>query len=53
MGLWGEILKESSWIKDNWIFRVGNGTKIRFWLDPWCGSSALSLSFSELTVAEM
>ena len=41
-------MKKSSWIKDNWNFRVGNGTKIIFWLDNWCGSSALSLSFPEL-----
>ena len=33
VGLWKEILKEFSWVKENWSFIIGNGTKIRFWLD--------------------
>ena len=48
MGLWKEILKEASWVKHNWKFRVGNGTKVRFWTDFWCGPSALSHSFPSL-----
>ena len=51
--LWKEILKESSWIKDNSTFRVGKGTKIRFWLDTWCSSFALNLSFPELYAIEV
>ena len=30
VGLWKEILKESNWVKQNWKFIVGNGTRIRF-----------------------
>ena len=45
VGLWKEIIKESSWVKENWRFIVGNGTKIRFWLDLWCGTAPLRHSF--------
>lgn len=27
---------------------VGNGCKIRYWEDPWCGESPLSLAFPTL-----
>ena len=37
VGLWKEILKEADWCWDNMTFKVGKGTKIRFWKDPWCG----------------
>ena len=30
------------------VFIVGNGTKIRFWTDHWCGCTTLSQSFSHL-----
>ena len=33
VGLWKEIIKESSCVKENWRFIVGNDTRIRFWLD--------------------
>ena len=29
-------------------FSVGNGSRIRFWLDPWCGVEALCNSFPSL-----
>ena len=48
VGLWKEILKESSWVKENWSFFVGNGTRIRFWLDTWCGTVSLRHSFPTL-----
>ncbi|RVW27976.1 hypothetical protein CK203_094127 [Vitis vinifera] len=33
VGVWKEIWKESDWCWDTMIFRVGKGTKIRFWTD--------------------
>ena len=45
VGLWKEIIKESSWVKENWRFIVGNDTRLRFWLDLWCGTVALRHSF--------
>ena len=48
MGLWKDILKESGWVKDNWKFRIWNGTRIHFWTDHWCSPSALSISFPSL-----
>ncbi|RVX09618.1 putative ribonuclease H protein [Vitis vinifera] len=43
-----EILKETNWCWENIEFTVGNGTKIRFWTDHWCGLAALSQSFPQL-----
>ena len=48
VGFWKEILKESSWIRENWKFRIGTGTRIIFWTNPWCGSSILSPTFPDL-----
>ena len=36
-GLWKEIRKEWPLLFQNATFYVGNGRKIRFWKDIWCG----------------
>ena len=51
VGLWKDILKESSWVCGNWEFRVGNGTRVKFRTNHGCGSPILSHSF--LTLYEM
>ena len=30
------------------MFSVGNGRRVRFWKDKWCGDEALCVSFSSL-----
>ena len=45
VGVWKEILKEADWCWDNIEFKVGKGTKVRFWTDHWCGNAALSQIF--------
>ena len=45
MGFWKDILKELGWVKENWKFRVRNGTRIHLWTDHWCGPSTLGISF--------
>ncbi|RVW26745.1 hypothetical protein CK203_108375 [Vitis vinifera] len=42
VGVWKEILKEAGWCWDKMGFKVGKGNKISFWIDVWCGDSALS-----------
>ena len=32
-----DILKEASWVKENWKFRIGNGSEVRFWTDIGVG----------------
>ena len=48
VGVWKEILKESNWCWDNIEFKVGEGTKVNFWTDQWCGNEALSQTFPQL-----
>ena len=48
VGVWKEILKEIDWCWENIMFTVGNGTKIRFGTDHWCGLATLSQSFPQL-----
>ena len=43
--LWKEIRKVSSWLSNYIGFSMGNGSRIKFWLDPWCGGKALCNSF--------
>ncbi|RVW97198.1 putative ribonuclease H protein [Vitis vinifera] len=48
VGLWKEILKEADWCWNNMTLKVGKGTKIRFWKDPWCGDVELTRRFPQL-----
>ena len=48
MGLWKDILKESSWISGNWKYIIGNGARVKFWLDLWCCNTTHTLSFPAL-----
>ena len=48
MGLWKEIRKDGSRLSNYIVFSVGNGRRIRFWLDSWCGDEALCSSFPSL-----
>ena len=41
-------MKEADWCWDNMSFKVGKGTSIRFWKDPWCGDVELSWRFPHL-----
>ncbi|RVW53252.1 Transposon TX1 uncharacterized 149 kDa protein [Vitis vinifera] len=48
VGVWRDILKESSWCWDNIEFKVGKGTKVNFWTDHWCGNEELAQTFPQL-----
>ena len=48
VGLWKDIRKEGSRLSNYIVFYVGNGRRIRFWLDSWCGDEALCNSFPSL-----
>ena len=48
VGLWKEIRKEGSLLSNNIVFSVGNGRRVRFWKDSWCGDEALCYTFPSL-----
>lgn len=48
VGPWKEILKENFWVSENRISMIGDVTRVRFWTDPWCGTSTLKFSFIAL-----
>ena len=48
VGFWKEIRKEGSLMQNKVVFSVGNGRKVKFWKDKWCGSFALCNSFPSL-----
>ena len=33
VGVWKEILKKTNWCWENIEFKVGEGTKVKFWID--------------------
>ena len=45
VGLWKEISKEATHLKQNCSFDLGDGCKVRFWEYAWCGETPLCLSF--------
>ncbi|RVW82388.1 40S ribosomal protein S9-2 [Vitis vinifera] len=48
VGVWKEIMKEAKWCWENIKFKVGKGTRIKFWSDQWCGNERLSHAFPQL-----
>ena len=48
VGLWKDIGKEVTQIRQNCSFKVGNGCKVRFWEDVWCGEASFCSSFPSL-----
>ncbi|RVW71530.1 hypothetical protein CK203_048018 [Vitis vinifera] len=41
-------MKEAKWCWDNIKFKVGKGTRVKFWTDQWCGNATLSQNFPQL-----
>ena len=48
MGFWKEIRKEGSLMLKNITFSVGDGRRVRFWKDKWCGNNTLRDAFPSL-----
>ena len=48
VGLWKAIRRVWDVIGDNMVYSVGNGRRVRFWKDKWCGDNPLCTSFSSL-----
>jgi hypothetical protein len=48
VGLWKNIRKEWESFSKHLYMEVGNGMKIRFWHDRWCGMEPLKVTFPEL-----
>ena len=48
VGLWKEISKEGLLLLNNVSFSVGDGRRVRFWQDIWCGSTPLCEAFPSL-----
>ena len=45
VGLWKAIRKEWKYLSGRLAYQVGNGQRMRFRLDKWCGYEPLSESF--------
>ena len=45
-GFWKEIRKEWETLLPNALFLIGDGRRVSFWKDLWCGEEALCRSFS-------
>ena len=41
VGMWKDVSKETRRLKQNCCFIFGDGNKIRFWEDSWCGEGPL------------
>ena len=45
MGLWKGIRMDWELVDDRMVLIVGNGQRVSFWRDRWCGDSPLCVSF--------
>ncbi|KAL6322576.1 hypothetical protein AAG906_009887 [Vitis piasezkii] len=48
VGLWKAIRKKCGLLDGRLAYHVGNGQRVRFWKDKWCGDGALCESLSSL-----
>nr|CAN72177.1 hypothetical protein VITISV_012537 [Vitis vinifera] len=48
VGLWKEISKEGLLLLNNVSFSVGDGKRVRFWKDNWCGNTPLCEAYPSL-----
>ncbi|RVW55305.1 hypothetical protein CK203_089047 [Vitis vinifera] len=48
VGLWKTLRKEWEVVKSRLVFVVGNGKRIKFWKDIWCGNEPLCVFFPSL-----
>ena len=48
VGLWKAIRKKRGLLDGRLAYYVGNGQRVRFWKDKWCGDRPLCESFSSL-----
>ena len=48
VGLWKEISKETTQLKQHYAFELGDGSRVKFWKDAWCDVTPLCLSFPSL-----
>ena len=48
MGMWKGIRMDWELVGDKMVCIVGNGRRVRFWRDRWCGDSPLCVSFPSL-----
>ena len=46
--MWKEIRKEGALLQNKVVFFVGNGRRVKFWNDKWCGNFSLSNFFPSL-----
>jgi hypothetical protein len=46
--LWKSIRKEWETFSNYLYMQVGDGVRIRFWQDRWCGEEPLRLTFPDL-----
>ena len=45
MGFWKEIRKEGILMFNNVSFTVGDGRRVKFWKDIWCGNIPICEAF--------
>ena len=48
VGLWKEMKKEAAALREHGEFVVGDGRRICFWEDIWCGLEPLAVAFPTL-----
>ena len=48
IGVWKEIIKEWESFPPTTLCSVGNGRRVPFWKDFWCGEEPLALTFASL-----
>ena len=49
VGFWNAIRKDWNLVHRRISFLMGNGHKVTFWKDKWCGDNSLSVTFLSLS----
>ena len=48
VGLWININREWPSFLRHILYNIGDGSRVKFWQDRWCGETSLAVSYPEL-----
>ena len=48
VGLWKNISQGQPFFSRHILYDIGDGSRVKFWQDRWCGETSLAVSYPEL-----
>ena len=50
VGLWKNIIRGWPFFSRHILYDIGDGSRVKFWQDRWCGETSLAVSYPDLFI---